>query len=151
MTPEKQARWLDKVSKAIMDTCEMINRYYGNDPVKPFEIACKADGGKLTPATVYLVLRHFPRIGPKKATMIAREWAYYGFPSWLQERIGVQRAQLKHFSEVPLDVHVKKRFSKIFKGTRLTAGNPQDVQNVARVVFPDCPGLLDKVLWKRAE
>jgi len=77
--------------------------------------------------------------------MMARDWAF-GLQNWLGRKIGQPSAWMEYHTEVPIDVHVKQRFNELFEGTGLTADYPQDVQNVARVVYPDCPALVDSVL-----
>jgi hypothetical protein len=174
--PTGQADWLKEISGWIFDACTMITRDYLDDPTLPFVKAWQANNKEFTVPLAYLVWRHFPGIGPKKATMMARDWAFE-LPSWLGRKIGQPSAWMEYHTEVPIDVHVKERFNKILEGTKLTAEiphtctcskcsykveicpkcgnilrltevNPQDVQNVARVVYPDWPAIVDSVLWK---
>jgi endonuclease III len=67
---KKREEWLGKISESIVNTCEKIWKEYGDDPDNIFTV----NNGNLSVPLVYYILRQFPGIGPKKATMIAREF-----------------------------------------------------------------------------
>jgi hypothetical protein len=95
------------------------------------------------------MLRQFPGIGPKKASMIARD---FGAGSCqlicLIERLKGRGVDLKvthiYFTEMPVDVHVRRVFERLgFSRYRQS----QDFQNLARIIYPENPGLVDLFIW----
>jgi len=145
LSAEKREEWLDKISSYIIAACEKIEKEYSDDPDNVF----KVNDGKLSIPLIYFLLRQFPGIGPKKASMIARDFARGC--EWLisiKERMwrkGIKiEIKSQHFSEVPIDVHVKR----VLKRLGFSRYNePQDFQNLARLIFPENPGLVDDFIW----
>lgn len=154
MTENARKEYLEKVSRYLIDTCSLIITQYNNDPDKMFE-----EGGYTVPE-VYFILRMLPGIGPKKASMIARDFVkgdgpwYKGIRKRLRN-IGVEfKVRAKHLSGVPVDVQVVKVFGRIMGEFKKTPAREKflnywpDIQNFAKVAFPDFPGKIDELLWK---
>jgi endonuclease-3 len=143
---KKREEWLDKISESIVDTCEKIWKEYDDDADNIFTV----NNGNLSVPLVYYILRQFPGIGPKKATMIAREFGREGewfksVKSRLQKRgINLTISNI-YFSEIPIDVHVRRVFRRLgfIRYTQL-----QDFQNLARIIYPENPGPVDLLIWK---
>ena len=155
MSEKDRERYLEKISGYIMEACRIIKDDYFNNPDNMF----KFNNGKFTVPELYFILRAIPGIGPKKASMIVRDFAeaeepwYKGVKERLKEKGIELKIEGKYLSDVPVDVHVAKVFGRIlglFKNTpsrnRFLYYWP-DIQNFAKVVFPDFPGRLDYVLW----
>jgi len=50
-----------------------------------------------------------------------------------------------HFSEIPVDVHVRRVFRRL---GFWRYSEPQDFQNLARIIYPENPGLVDEFIWR---
>lgn len=145
MTIEEREKWLDNISRYIIHTCEKTSELYGDDPDSIFII----NNGILSIPLIYFILRQFDGIGPKKASMIARDFGRGC--NWLRSinfRLKSKGIKLKvkdvHFTEIPIDFHVKKVFRRI---GFLRYNQPQDFQNIARLIYPENPGLVDDLIW----
>ena len=55
------------------------------------------------------------------------------------------RVEQVHFSEVPVDRHIKRVFRRLGFARY---SEPQDFQNLARLIYPENPGLVDAFIWK---
>jgi|GEM_PF-733160 len=148
MSEEDREDWLEKISDSLIKTCERIWKEYNDDPDSIFIV----NNGKLTVPLVYLILRQFPGIGAKKASMIARDFGrncdwFESVKARLQKRgINLTITQV-HFSEIPIDVHVRRVFRRLgFSGYFRGIGS-QDFQNLARIIHPKNPGLVDDFIW----
>jgi endonuclease III len=138
--------WLDKIPKSIVATCKKIWKEYDDDPDNIFTV----NNGNLSVPLVYYILRQFPGIGPKKATMIAREFGRGG--EWFKsvkarlKKRGINfKVKRAYFTEIPIDVHVKMVLKRLgFARYR----EVQDIQNLARIIYPENPGLVDLLIWK---
>jgi len=146
MKEEDHEDWLNKISASIVDACEKIWKEYNDDPDNAFII----NGGNLSIPLVYFILRQFPGIGPKKASMIARDFGRNC--DWLQSvkmRLRKRGIELRvsdvHFTEMPIDVHIKRVFQRLGFSRY---NQPQDFQNLARIIYPENPGLVDDFIWK---
>lgn len=145
MSSQDREKWLDNISNYIILTCKKIEEEYKDEPDNIFMI----NNGRLLIPLVYFLLRQFSGIGPKKASMIARDFGKEG--GWLRSvaerlrRKGVKiTIEQTHYTEVPIDIHVKRVFKKIGFGKYQ---EPQDFQNLARLIYPDNPGLVDDFIW----
>jgi endonuclease III len=145
MKMESREKWLKDISGYIIKSCEKVSEEYNDDPDNIFI----AGGEQLSIPHIYLMLRQFPGIGPKKASMIARD---FGAGSCqlicLIERLKGRGVNLKvthiYFTEMPVDVHVRRVFKRLgFSRYR----QPQDFQNLARIIYPENPGLVDLFIW----
>ncbi|MEM3448395.1 MAG: hypothetical protein QXO75_10560 [Nitrososphaerota archaeon] len=145
MFRDKREKWLDNISESIINTCKKISEKYNDDPDSIFMI----NDGKLSIPLVYFILRQFDGIGPKKASMIARDFG--NECDWLKsirkrlhdKGISIEVTDI-HFTEVPIDRHVQRVFPRLF-GYKF---NTQDIQNLARLIYPENPGLVDKFIWE---
>ena len=148
MDVQKRLRWLDNVSFWIVDACRKIRDEYGNDPDNLFVVK----GGRLSPPLIYFILKQFKGIGPKKASMVARDFAmgvwdwYIGLKERLKQRGIDLRVEYPEFSEMPIDVHVKRVFQRVGLVKEAEASS-QDYQNVARLIYPKLPGAVDILIW----
>jgi endonuclease III len=147
MRRESREKWLEDIPRYIIETCEKIWREYNDDPDSIFI----AGGEQLSIPLIYFMLRQFPGIGPKKASMIAREFALGGdshLATCLIERLKGRGVNIKvthiHFTEIPIDVHVKMVFRRLGFSRY---GEQQDFQNLARIIYPENPGLVDLLIW----
>jgi hypothetical protein len=70
----KKAReeWLQDISRYIVKTCELIAKKYNDDPDKLLLVS----NGKLNPPLLYFIFRQLPGIGPKKASMLSRDFTW---------------------------------------------------------------------------
>jgi len=153
MGEKDREEYLENISRYIVDTCSLIVKKHANDPDSMFE-----KGGYTVPE-IYFILRALPGIGPKKATMIARDFVkaegrwYTGVQKRLKNKGKELKVEGKHLSEVPVDVHVVKVFGRIMGEFRNTPQREKfldywpDIQNFAKVTFPDFPGRIDEALW----
>jgi endonuclease III len=145
MKKESREEWLKDIPRYIIKSCEKISEEYDDDPDSIFI----AGGEQLSIPHIYLMLRQFPGIGPKKASMIARD---FGSGSCqlicLIERLKGRGVNLKvthtYFTEMPVDVHVRRVFKRLGFSRY---GSPQDFQNLARIIYPENPGLVDLFIW----
>ena len=139
-------RWLQDISLYIVKTCELIAKKYNDDPDKMLLVS----NGKLNPPLLYFIFRQLPGIGPKKASMLSRDFASDEnlYSKWVLERLRMQGVNLvveqKYFTEIPVDVHIKRVVERIF-GSEYTEN--QDIQNLGRLIYPENPGLVDYYLW----
>lgn len=153
MNQEKRDSYLNNTSKRIADLCEYLEQKYQGNADQLFQ-----RGGYSVPE-VYFILRTLPGIGPKKASMIARDLVK-GEGTWyegLSNRLGQQGIKLgisgEHMSEMPVDIHVVKVFGRVMGEFRRTpemikiAGYWPDIQNLAKLVVPEFPGRLDELFW----
>jgi hypothetical protein len=145
MREESREEWLKHIPGYIIESCEKIWREYNDDPDSIFI----AGGEKLSVPLIYFMLRQFPGIGPKKASMIARDFASGGcLLTCLRERLKRRGVNLEvthvYFSEMSVDVHVRRVLKRLgFSRYR----EPQDFQNLARIIYPENPGLVDLFIW----
>jgi len=146
-------KYLDNISNYIVNTCRLIADRYDNDPDNIFK------EGKYIVPEVYFSLRVLPGIGPKKASMIARDFVkgegawYRGICKRLKGRGINFMVTEEHLSEVPIDVQVVKVFGRVMGEFKKTPPRERfldywpDIQNFAKLTFPDFPGKIDQVLW----
>lgn len=147
-------KYLEKVSSSIIRTCKIIRDRYENNPDNMFK------KGKYTAPEIYFILRMLPGIGPKKASMMIKDFvkgegAWYG---GLKKRLsgrGIDfKVEGKNLCDVPVDVHVVKVYGRMMGEFSRTPSREKflyywpDIQNFARLVFPDFPGGIDEVLWR---
>jgi endonuclease III len=139
-------RWLQDISSYIVKTCELIAKRYNDDPDKMLLVS----DGKLNPPLLYFIFRQLHGIGPKKATMLSRDFASdkNSYLEGVRERLQRQGVNLvveqKYFTEIPVDVHILRVVERIF-GSEYTEN--QDIQNLGRLIYPENPGLVDYYLW----
>jgi endonuclease III len=145
LNERERQKWLDKISESIVKTCKKIWSEYNDDPDKIFSI----NNGNLSIPMIYFALRQFPGIGPKKAAMIARDFGKnYNWVKSVKFRLSKRGINLTvthlHFTEMPIDVHVKRVFRRLGFARY---NQPQDFQNLARIIYPENPGLVDDFIW----
>jgi endonuclease-3 len=154
MFPDKQRKYLDNVSIYLFNACRLIADKFSDSPDNMFKL------GIYSVPQLYFVLRSIPGFGPKKASMTARNFAS-GDDSWftglrkrLKENDGIiLKVNLKHFSEVPVDIHAVKVFGRMMGDFKRIpprtdfANYSSDIQNLAKIAFPDFPSKLDEILW----
>jgi endonuclease III len=146
LSEKEREEWLNKISIAIVDTCEKIWKEYNDDPDNIFTI----NNGNLSIPIIYFALRQFPGIGPKKASMIARDfgrnsdWFKSVKVRLLKRGINLTVTNI-HFTEMPIDVHVRRVFRRLGFARY---NQPQDFQNLARIIYPENPGLVDDLIWQ---
>ncbi len=149
--------YLESVPKKIKSALKYFKKR-GKTPVTMFE------NRKYPAPEVYFMLRAIPGIGPKKASMITRDFAYRSLGlvesnAWfdqIKERNPEFDVTHHHLTTMPIDVHVVKVFSRLF-GLRLRRANwrclqnspvfVQDVIAFSKLAFPDLPAKLDDILW----
>lgn len=153
MTKENRENYLENTSNRIIDACRLINEKFGNDPDSMFK------EGKYTTPEIYFILRALPGIGPKKASMIARDfakmegWWYEGIKERLKEKGINFIVERKEMTEVPVDVHIIKVYGRLmgeFINTRQREKFLDywpDIQNFAKIAFPEFPGRIDEIFW----
>jgi endonuclease III len=145
MKKEEREEWLKSIPAYIISSCEKIWKEYNDDPDSIFII----NNGLLPIPLVYFMLRQFPGIGPKKASMIAREFGinrewFRSVKARLQKRgINLVITDI-HFTEMPIDVHVRRVFQRLGFSRY---SEPQDFQNLARIIYPKNPGCVDVFIW----
>ncbi len=146
LSERSREEWLNKISTAIINTCEKIWKEYNDDPDNIFMV----NNGHLSIPLVYFILRQFPGIGPKKASMIARDFGKNG--SWFKSvKARLQKRGINltvshiYFTEMPIDVHVRRVFERLGFARY---NQPQDFQNLVRIIYPENPGLIDDFIWQ---
>jgi endonuclease III len=139
-------KWLQNIPVYIVKTCEIIAKKYDDNPDKLLLV----NNGRLNPSLIYFIFRQLPGIGPKKASMLARDFTWNN-DSYLKgvrerlQRLGVNLVvEQKFFTEIPVDVHILRVVERIF-GSEYT--EIQDIQNLGRLIYPENPGLVDYFLW----
>lgn len=153
MAEKDRKKYLENTSSRIVDACSIIIQQYDNNPDNTFK------EGKYSAPEIYFILRILPGIGPKKASMIARDFVK-GEGQWYEgiyERLKRQGIEFivkgQHLSEVPVDVHVVKVFGRVMGEFKNTPQRKKfldywpDIQNFAKLAFPDFPGKIDEILW----
>ena len=101
-----------------------------------------------------------PGIGPKKASMVARDFVKGSSISWyegLSKRLKERGIDLEvtdsHLSSVPVDVHVVKVFVRMMGEFKYVPERKKflyyypDIQNFAKLSYPEFPGKVDDILW----
>ena len=153
MADKKRKNYLKNISRYIIKTCELIINVYDNDADNMFK------NGKFTAPEIYFILRSLPGIGPKKASMIARDFVkaegpwYKGIQDRLEKKGIKFKVERKNLTEVPVDVHVVKIFGRVMGEFRKTPSRDKfldywpDIQNFAKLAFPSFPGKIDEILW----
>jgi endonuclease III len=147
--------YLESVPKRIENALEYFEKR-GMTPVTMFE------NRKYPAPEVYFMLRVIPGIGPKKASMITRDFVYRSLGlvesnAWfdqIKERNPEFDVTHHHLITMPIDVHVAKVFSRLFglkrANWRKLQSDPllvQDVIAFSKLAFPDLPAKLDDILW----
>ena len=147
--------YLKSVSKKIKDALGYFEKQ-GKTPVTLFE------NRKYPAPEVYFMLRVIPGIGPKKASMITRDFVYRSLGlvesnAWfdqIKERNPEFDVTHHHLITMPIDVHVVRVFSRLFglksASWRCLQNSPVFVQDViafSKLAFPDLPVKLDDILW----
>lgn len=145
MSLQNREKWLDDISNYIILACRKIEEEYEDEPDNIFMI----NNGRLSVPLVYFLLRQFSGIGPKKASMIARDFGIgWGWVRSVTERLREKGIEITvehpHFTEVPIDIHVKRVLKRIGFAKYQ---EPQDFQNLARLIYPTNPGLVDVFIW----
>lgn len=146
LSVKEREEWLNNISTYIVKACEKIWKEYNDDPDSMFVV----NNGNLSVPLIYFVLRQFPGIGPKKASMIARDFGMNG--DWFKSlKFRLQKRGINLtitnicFTEMPIDVHVRRVFRRL--GFQ-RYNQPQDFQNLARLIYPENPGLVDTFIWR---
>jgi endonuclease III len=154
---EELDKYLEKIPKKIVDALKFFEEE-GKTPVTIFE------DRPYMAVEVYFILRRIPGIGPKKANMITRDFAYSplgitkSHPWFYQVKKRFPRFEVinANYLEIPIDVHVVKVFKRIFGYTYPMKGDwrkeitPEEVQDIiafSKLVFPDLPAKLDDIFW----
>lgn len=154
MLENDREKYLQGISSYIIDACNFIAKSFDNNPDNMFR------QGNYNVPQIYFILRVLPGVGPKKASMIARDFAqatgswYWGICERLGKLSGIEfKVNREYLSEVPVDVQVVKVFGRIMGEFRNTPPRVKflnywpDIQNLAKLTFPDFPGKLDQILW----
>lgn len=152
MKKEDREKWLDNVSRYIILACEKISNEYSDNPDNIFIVKEVMSNGiiNLSIPLIYFTLRQFDGIGPKKASMIARDFGRgCDWLNSINSRLKNRGMEVKvtdvHFTEMPIDVHVRRVLQRLgFK----RYNQPQDVQNLARMIYPENPGVVDDLIWQ---
>jgi endonuclease III len=149
--------YLESVPKKINDALEYFEKR-GMTPVTMFE------NRKYPAPEVYFMLRVIPGIGPKKASMITRDFVYRSLGlvesnAWfdqIKERNPEFDVIRRRLVSIPIDVRVVMVFGRLF-GLRLRRAKwrclqdssvfVQDVIAFSKLAFPDLPAKLDDILW----
>ncbi|MEM4553792.1 MAG: hypothetical protein QXI86_06140 [Ignisphaera sp.] len=144
---------MDSIPRYIVEAMNFLKNE-GVTPTTMFE------NREYSAAEVYLRLRRFPGIGPKKAKMITK---YFLFTSmgilehypWF-DQIKARNPEFKVTGVImpPIDVHVVKVFCRIF-GENLRNWNKakripdliQDIEVFSLLAFPDMPVVVDEIFW----
>jgi hypothetical protein len=155
MSEEDRQKWLDKISGYIRGALTWF-RNRNTTPIKIFE------NREYEAVEVYFILRGIDGFGPKKASMIVRDFVYMS--KGLAERhpwfdqIKDVSPDFKVTGEdktfVPIDVHVVKVFNRIF-GRKWSNWKTEqkehwwdlDIQMFSKLTFPEFPARLDRLLW----
>jgi endonuclease III len=147
--------YLESVPKRIESALKYFKKR-GMTPVTMFE------NRKYLAPEVYFMLRVIPGIGPKKASMVTRDFAYRSLGlvesnAWFDQIKGRNPefdVTHHHLITMPIDVHVAKVFSRLFglkrANWRKLQSDPllvQDVIAFSKLAFPDLPAKLDDILW----
>ena len=147
--------YLESVPKRIESALKYFKKR-GMTPVTMFE------NRKYPAPEIYFMLRVIPGIGPKKASMVTRDFAYRSLGlvesnAWfdqIKERNPEFDVIHRHLITMPIDVHVVKVFSRLFglkrANWRKLQSDPllvQDVIAFSKLAFPDLPAKLDDILW----
>ena len=148
-------KYLKSVPKKIESALGYFEKQ-GKTPVTMFE-------NRRYPAPeVYFMLRVIPGIGPKKASMITRDFVYRSLGlvesnAWfdqIKERNPEFDVTHHHLASIPIDVHVVMVFSRLFglksvswRCLQNSSVFVQDVIAFSKLAFPDLPAKLDDILW----
>lgn len=157
MKESDRRNYIEKISKAIREALEFFQKK-GKSPITIFE------NRSYTALEVYFMLREIPGFGPKKASMITRDFIYRSLglseshPWFDQVKAKSPNFNLidGSFLDMPIDVHVVKVFNRIFglkflskRGWRSELPNHvQDILAFSKLVFPDLPVKLDNIFWE---
>jgi len=154
ISAEDQEKYLNNVSGYIINTCRLIANQFADNPDNMFKL------GNYNVPQVYFILRSLSGVGAKKASMIARDFAmsagswFLGLSRRLKQDLGIVfNVKGEHLSEVPVDIHVVKVYGRMmgeFRKTPQRSTFPNyspDIQNLAKLAFPDFPSKLDEILW----
>jgi endonuclease III len=147
--------YLKSVPKKIESALEYFEKR-GMTPVTMFE------NRKYPAPEVYFMLRVIPGIGPKKASMITRDFVYRSLGlvesnAWfdqIKERNPEFDVTHHHLITMPIDVRVVMVFSRLFglegadwECLQDSSVFVQDVIAFSKLAFPDLPAKLDDILW----
>jgi endonuclease-3 len=154
MSADDQGKYLNNISSYIVNACRLIANQLADNPDNMFKL------GNYNIPQVYFILRSLPGVGAKKASMIARDFAmsagswFLGLSRRLKQDLGIVfKVNEKHFSEVPVDIQVVTVFGRVmgeFRKTPQRSTFPNyspDIQNLAKLAFPQFPSKLDEILW----
>uniref|UniRef100_A0A7C5YYQ0 Uncharacterized protein n=1 Tax=Ignisphaera aggregans TaxID=334771 RepID=A0A7C5YYQ0_9CREN len=154
----RKQKYVERISKSIINSL----KFFKNKNITPVTMF---ENREYSVVEVYLMLRTIPGIGPKKAFMITRDFAYrvLGYTkchSWFDQVVAKRpRFILKDFRflDPPIDIHSVKVFSRLFGQmkprksnnwrNKITPEIVQDIHAFARLVFPDIPAKIDDLFW----
>lgn len=156
MREERREEYLKRTAKRIMESFKLLKKM-NKTPATLFE------NREYSAGEVYFVLRQFSGIGPKKASMITRDFLYSSLGvvkdnPWFN-KIKDRNPEFKVTGYItpPIDVHVVRVFCRLLGLERAVGYDWYDVLSNASVIqdvivfsiltFPDQPYLLDEVLW----
>jgi len=153
MGKEDRRKYLEKISYCIIKTCEIIKDRYNNNPDNMFK------RGEYIAPEIYFILRVLSGIGHKKASMIIKDFVK-GEGAWyrgLKNRLSNQGINLKiegkNLCDIPIDVQIVKVYGRMMGEFKKTPSRKKfseywsDIQNFAKLVFPEFPGKIDDILW----
>jgi len=152
MEEEDKRDYLERIPKHIVDTLKLLKKE-GVTPVTMFE------NREYTAAEVYLMLRRFPGIGPKKAKMIAKHLqlaseGILGHPWFTLIKAKNPEFRVTGVLTPPIDVQVVKVFCRIFGVERMNwnaaKNDPdliQDIELFSIFAIPNMPAIIENVYW----
>jgi len=151
MDEKARKDWIKKTSERIKEAVRQID-----NPVRIFE-------DREYPASeVYFMLRQISGIGPKKASMIVRDFLYRSMGiaarhPWYDQIVRISpnfKVVGAEQTLVPVDVHVVKIFNRLFgrkwgdwRREQTEHWWDSNIQMFSRVVFPEFPARLDGIMW----
>ena len=154
----RRQMYIERVSKNIANALKFFNDK-SMTPVTMFE------DREYKVAEVYFMLRAVPGIGPKKAFMITRDFAYriIGYTKyhpWF-DQVKAKRPKFSvtdlHFLDPPVDSQAVKVFNRLFGRkyprngydwkSEITPETVQDIHMFARLAFPEMPAEIDDLFW----
>ena len=156
MKKDQRNRYLLKTSRTIKGALTFFKEE-GKTPITLFE------NRSYKALEVYFTLRRVSGIGPKKASMITRDFIYRSL-GILREHPWYDQIKTKmpafkviegNLLDMPIDVHVVKVFNRIFGRFRPSnkgwygelSDHIQDILAFSKLTFQDLPVKLDQILW----
>ncbi len=141
-------KWLINTSRYIKNALKYF-KDKNTDPIRIFEDT------EYSAVEIYFKLRIISGIGIKKASMVVRDFVYRSEGlikrhPWFDQIKKIRpnfKVTEKEYTIVPVDTHVSRVFRKVFKNILNKRWEHNDIQLLARYIFPEFPAKVDFLFW----